>query len=56
MTTATLNPSVETLKARFGSDVRRASTSCGDTIMHVARGKAHEILAWLKHDPVEAYA
>ncbi len=55
MTTATLNPSVETLKARFGADVRRASTSCGDTIMHVARGTAHEILAWLKNDPVERY-
>src|SRR3989338_5430859 len=27
----------------------------GDTIMHVARGKAHEILAWLKNDPVERY-
>lgn len=49
------NPSVATLKARFGEHVRRAEVSCGDTIVYVARERAHDILAWLRTTPGEQY-
>ena len=53
--TATLSPSVAALQARFGDAIRRAEVSCGDTIVVVAKERAHELLAWLKNDPGQAF-
>ena len=52
---ATENPSVTTLRARFGASVGRSAVLCGDTIVHVARDPAHQILAWLRDAPDERY-
>jgi NADH-quinone oxidoreductase subunit C len=47
--------SVATLQARFGDAVVRWFVSCGDTVVIVARERAHEILAWLRDTPGEQY-
>jgi NADH-quinone oxidoreductase subunit C len=49
------NSSVATLRARFGAAVRASAVLCGDTIVHLAADRAHEILAWLRDDPGERY-
>lgn len=43
------------LRERFGTAVLRVETSCGDTIVTVARGHGHAILAWLRDTPDEAF-
>ena len=52
---ATPNASVATLRARFGAAIGRSATVSGATIVHVARERAHDILAWLRDDPDERY-
>jgi NADH-quinone oxidoreductase subunit C len=42
--------SAAALQSRFGSAVTWVWESCGDSIVHVARDRAHEILAWLRDD------
>lgn len=49
------NPSVAALRAAFGPAVLRDQVSCGDTIVWVERGRAHDILAWLKDTPAQAF-
>ncbi|HEY8256302.1 MAG TPA: NADH-quinone oxidoreductase subunit C [Gemmatimonadales bacterium] len=44
----TLSPSVTPLRAEFGDAIERHTVSCGDTIVYVARARAHDVLAWLK--------
>ena len=51
----TAHPSVAALRARFGAALVRSAESCGDTIVWVAREPAHEVLAWLRDDPAQAY-
>jgi NADH-quinone oxidoreductase subunit C len=50
-----VSPSVEALRARFGDAIRKAEESCGDTIVVLENGRAHEILAWLKDDPAQRF-
>ncbi len=50
-----LSPSVDALRAAFGSAVLRAAVSCGDSIVWVAADRAHEILAWLKNTPGQTF-
>ena len=45
------SPSVDALKAAFGSAVSRHAVLCGDTVVWVEADRAHEILAWLKNTP-----
>ncbi len=52
---ATPNPSVATLRARFGAAIGASEVVHGATIVHVAREAAHEALAWLQQTPSEAY-
>ncbi|MEP6473466.1 MAG: NADH-quinone oxidoreductase subunit C [Gemmatimonadota bacterium] len=47
--------SAEALKTQFGTAVTRVWQSCGDSIVHVARQRAHEILAWLRDDPSQHF-
>ena len=49
------NPSVATMRARFAASVGRCSVLCGDTIVHVAADRAHDILTWLRDAPDERY-
>ena len=49
------NPSVATLRARFGAAVGPSAVVCGDTIVYLARDRAHELLAWLRDAPDERY-
>jgi NADH-quinone oxidoreductase subunit C len=46
---------VETLRARFGSAIVRHAVSCGDTMVYVETARAHEVLAWLRDDPAQAF-
>ena len=39
------------LQEVFGGAVLRSAVSCGDSIVWVDRGVAHEVLAWLKETP-----
>jgi NADH-quinone oxidoreductase subunit C len=55
MSEAGLSPSAASLRDQFGGAVTRALTSCGDTIVYVARERAHEILAWLKDAPGQQF-
>jgi len=50
-----LSPSVEALRAAFGSAVLRSAVSCGDSIVWVDRDRAHEVLAWLKNTPGQEF-
>ena len=50
-----LSPSTAVLRAEFGAAVERALTSCGDTIVYVARERSHDVLAWLKQAPDQEY-
>ena len=49
------NPSVATLRARFGASVGRCAVLCGATIVHVAGDRGHDVLAWLRDAPDERY-
>ena len=55
MNGATPNPSVDSLRAQFGTAIGRTFVSCGDTIVVVAREHSHDILRWLMETPTEAY-
>jgi NADH-quinone oxidoreductase subunit C len=49
------SPSVSALRARFGDAILRHQVSCGDTIVYLASGRVHEVLAWLRDDPGQAF-
>jgi NADH-quinone oxidoreductase subunit C len=53
--TAALSPSVEPLRAQFGTGIVRHAVSCGDTIVYVQRDRAHDVLAWLRDTPGQQY-
>jgi len=55
MTAAAPSPSVAALRARFGDAVVRHRVWCGDSIVWVRPGRAHEMLAWLRDDPAQAF-
>jgi NADH-quinone oxidoreductase subunit C len=48
-------PPIDALRARFGAAVLRSTVSCGDRIVVVAKEHVHDVLAWLRDDPGEAY-
>jgi NADH-quinone oxidoreductase subunit C len=50
-----VSPSVAPLRAEFGAAVTRHMVSCGDTIVYVDRGRAHDVLAWLKDSPGQQF-
>lgn len=49
------SPSVAGLRAEFGDAIERHAVSCGDTIVHVSRERAHDVLAWLKDAPSQRF-
>jgi NADH-quinone oxidoreductase subunit C len=50
-----LSPSVAPLRAEFGAAITRHVVSCGDTIVHVDRERAHAVLAWLRDAPGQEF-
>ena len=52
---STVSPSVAPLRAEFGDAIERDWVSCGDTIVHVARERSHDVLAWLKDQPAQRF-
>jgi NADH-quinone oxidoreductase subunit D len=53
---ATPNPSVASLRTRFGAAVGRTDVDAGGcTEVHVDAPRAHEMLAWLRDEPGERY-
>lgn len=55
MTAPQPSPSVAALRARFGAAILRDRVSCGDSIVWVDAARAHEVLAWLRDDPTQAF-
>jgi NADH-quinone oxidoreductase subunit C len=50
------HPSVAALEGRFGGAVQRHRVTAGDqTVVWIDPARSHEILAWLKDDPDQAY-
>ena len=50
------HPSVAALEARFGEAIVRHRVFAGDqTVVWIDPARSHEILAWLKDDPDQAY-
>jgi NADH-quinone oxidoreductase subunit C len=47
--------SIGPLRAEFGPAIERHLVSCGDTIVYLARERAHDILAWLKDTPGQEF-
>jgi NADH-quinone oxidoreductase subunit C len=50
-----VNPSVDALRATFGSAIGRALESCGDTIVYVRADALLQALAWLRDTPDQRY-
>ncbi len=50
-----MNPSVDALRATFGSAIGRALESCGDTIVYVRGDALVQVLAWLRDTPDQRY-
>ena len=49
------SPSADALQSRFTDAVTRVEVSCGDTIVVVQKGRAREILKWLRDDPGQQF-
>src|SRR5688572_2665564 len=52
---AGVSPSAEALRRQFGEAIERVTVSCGDTIVYVARQRAHDVLAWLRDTPGQEF-
>ena len=50
-----MNPSVDALRATFGSAIGRALESCGDTIVYVRGDALLQVFAWLRDTPDQRY-
>lgn len=48
-------PGLPALRDAFGDAVERVAVSCGDTIVHLRRDRAHDALAWLKQTPGQEF-
>jgi NADH-quinone oxidoreductase subunit C len=49
------SPSVDALRAQFGSAVERHVVSSGQTVVYLNRERSHDALAWLKDTPGQEY-
>jgi NADH-quinone oxidoreductase subunit C len=50
-----MNPSVDALRAQFGSAIGRAEVVWGESTVYVERTKVGEICAWLQSTPTQSY-
>lgn len=49
------SPSVAALRKAFGPVIQKSQISCGDSIVWVDRGRAHDVLAWLRDTPTQEF-
>ena len=49
------SPSVAALRAVFGPGILRDRVLCGDSVVWVDRSLAHDVLAWLRETPAQAF-
>jgi NADH-quinone oxidoreductase subunit C len=50
-----VNPSVDALRATFGSAIGRALEASGDTIVYVDRARLADVMRWLRDTPGQQY-
>jgi NADH-quinone oxidoreductase subunit C len=50
-----LSPSVPALRSEFGRAIERHFVSSGQTVVLVAKDRAHDVLAWLKNTPGQEF-
>ncbi len=50
-----MNPSVDALRATFGTAIGRAVEMRGDTIVHVAAASLGDVMRWLRDTPEQQY-
>jgi NADH-quinone oxidoreductase subunit C len=50
-----LSPSVSALRSEFGRAIERHFVSSGQTVVLVAKDRAHDVLAWLKEAPGQEF-
>ena len=50
-----MNPSVDALRATFGSAIGRATDARGDTIVYVQRERLRDVMQWLRDTPGHEY-
>jgi len=50
-----VNPSVEALRATFGTAIGRVVEVRGDTIVTIARERLRDVMAWLRDTPGQTY-
>jgi NADH-quinone oxidoreductase subunit C len=50
-----LSPSVPALRSEFGRAIERHFVSSGQTVVLVAKDRAHDVLAWLKDTPKQEF-
>jgi NADH-quinone oxidoreductase subunit C len=50
-----VNPSVDALRAKFGSVIGRHDVVWNETTVYVQREKVAEVCAWLQSDPTQSY-
>ncbi len=50
-----MNPSVDALRATFGTAIGRAVELRGDTIVHVAAASLGDVMQWLRDTPEQQY-
>ena len=50
-----MNPSVEALRATFGTAIGRVVEVRGDTIVTIARERLRDVMAWLRDTPGQTY-
>jgi NADH-quinone oxidoreductase subunit C len=51
----TPSPSISALRSEFGSAIERHFVSSGQTVALVSRDRSHDVLAWLKQSPGQAF-
>jgi NADH-quinone oxidoreductase subunit C len=49
------SPSLAALRSEFGTAIERHLVSCGQTVVYVSRGRSHDVLAWLRDTPGQAF-
>ena len=50
-----MNPSVDAIRARFPTAVKRAEVTWGETVIIVDRAQVHDVIQWLHDDPAQRY-
>lgn len=50
-----MNPSVDAIRAKFATAIKRAEVTWGETTIIVDRAQLHDVIQWLHDDPTQRY-